>query len=51
MEKENEIPTLIARGFSMESHAPNEICVLPPAGLPMCGPSQHVWKGSLLNWS
>ena len=34
------------------SHPPNEICVLPIAGLVMNSPHQHVWKGSLLNyWS
>ena len=32
----------------MGSHAPNEICVLPRAGLVMKRPLNHVWKGSLL---
>ena len=47
IEKDNKTPTLITCG----SHAPNEICVFSIAGLVINSPHQHVWKGSLLNWS
>ena len=48
--KDNETP-IITCGFNMGSYAPNEICVLPRAGLVMKRPLNHVWKGSLLRAS
>ena len=50
IEKDNETP-IITCGLNMGSHAPNEICVLPRAGLVMKRPLNHVWKGSLLRAS